>query len=73
MPTNVGAALARAMRNIERSNPDTLARVFGAADWGNREMLGDELLKDLLEEALAEARTAEGRLRRVLEEDGWLE
>ena len=37
------------MREIERANPDTLARVFGAADWGNREMLGDELLKDLVE------------------------
>ena len=48
-PANVGAALARAMRAIERANPDTLARVFGAADWGNREMLGDELLKDLVE------------------------
>ena len=48
-PTNVGAALARAMRSIERANPYTLARVFGAADWGNREMLGDELLKDLME------------------------
>ena len=34
---------------IERANPDTLMRVFGAADWGNREMLGDELLKDLIE------------------------
>ena len=33
-PANVGAALARAMRSIERANPDTLARVFGAADWG---------------------------------------
>ena len=48
-PSNVGAALARAMRAIERANPDTLTRVFGAADWGNREMLGDELLKDLIE------------------------
>ena len=48
-PANVGAALARAMRGIERANPDTLARVFGAADWGNREMLADELLKDLIE------------------------
>ena len=33
-PADVGAALARAMRRIERANPDTLARVFGAADWG---------------------------------------
>jgi len=48
-PLNVGAALSHAMREIERANPDTLYRVFGAADWGNREMLTDEILKDLLE------------------------
>ena len=48
-PANVGAPLAQAMRPTERANPDTLARVFCAADWGNREMLGDELLKDLIE------------------------
>ena len=48
-PSDVGAVLARAMRAIERANPETLTRVFGAADWGNREMLGDELLKDLIE------------------------
>ena len=48
-PANVGAALSRAMSAIERANPDTLYRVFGAADWGNREMLTDEILKDLIE------------------------
>jgi type I restriction enzyme M protein len=48
-PANMGAALSRAMRDIERANPETLYRVFGAADWGNREMLTDEILKDLLE------------------------
>ncbi len=48
-PANVGAALSRAMREIERANPETLYRVFGAADWGNREMLPDETLKDLVE------------------------
>jgi type I restriction enzyme M protein len=48
-PANVGAALSHAMREIERANPDTLYRVFGAADWGNREMLADEILKDLIE------------------------
>ncbi len=37
------------MREIERANPDTLYRVFGAADWGNREILTDEILKDLIE------------------------
>jgi type I restriction enzyme M protein len=46
---NVGAVLSHAMREIERTNPDTLYRVFGAADWGNREMLTDETLKDLIE------------------------
>ena len=49
VPTNVGTALARAMREIERANPDTLFRVFGSADWGNREKFTDELLKDLIE------------------------
>jgi type I restriction enzyme M protein len=48
-PANVGAALSHAMRETERVNPDTLYRVFGAADWGNREMLTDEILKDLIE------------------------
>jgi type I restriction enzyme M protein len=47
---NVGAAMARAMREIERANPDTLYRVFGAADWGNKELLSDEILKDLVEQ-----------------------
>ena len=37
------------MQEIERANPDTLFRVFGAADWGNREKCTDELLKDLIE------------------------
>ena len=48
-PANVGTALAHAMREIERANPETLYRVFGAADWGNREILTDEILKDLIE------------------------
>ena len=48
-PANVGAALKHAMQEIERANPDTLYRVFGSADWGNREKFTDELLKDLLE------------------------
>ena len=52
-PANVGTALARAMREIERANPETLYRVFGAADWGNKEILGDETLKDLIEQLSA--------------------
>jgi type I restriction enzyme M protein len=46
---NVGTALQKAMQEIERANPDTLFRVFGSADWGNKEKFSDELLKDLLE------------------------
>ena len=46
---NVGTALAHAMQEIERANPDTLYRVFGTADWGNKEKFTDELLKDLIE------------------------
>jgi type I restriction enzyme M protein len=47
--SNVGAALLHAMQTIERANPDTLYRVFGAADWSNKEKFTDELLKDLIE------------------------
>ena len=48
-PANVGAALSHAMRELERANPERLYRVFGTADWGNRAMLTDETLKDLIE------------------------
>lgn len=47
--TNVGTALRRAMQEIERANPDTLFRVFGNADWGDKTKFTDELLKDLIE------------------------
>lgn len=45
VPANVGAALQKAMQEIERANPDTLFRVFGSADWGNKEKFSDELFK----------------------------
>ena len=48
-PVNVGAALQKAMREIERANPNTLSRIFGSADWGNKEKFTDELLKDMIE------------------------
>ena len=47
--SNVGTALHHAMQEIERANPDTLYRVFGTADWANKEKFSDELLKDLVE------------------------
>lgn len=46
---NVGAALQRAMREIEKANPDTLYGVFGDAQWSNKERLSDALIKDLIE------------------------
>ena len=48
-PANLGTALQHAMQEIERANPDTLYRVFGTADWGNREKFSDALLKDMIE------------------------
>ena len=48
-PQNVGAALKHAMQEIERANPDTLNRVFGPGDWGNKEKFTDELVKDMIE------------------------
>ena len=47
--SNLGAALQRAMREIEKANPNTLYGVFGDAQWTNKERLSDALLKDLIE------------------------
>jgi type I restriction enzyme M protein len=60
-PANVGAALAHATREIERANPDALYRVFGATDWGNRQLFTDEILKDLVE-GLSEVSLGNGAL-----------
>ena len=34
---NIGFALATALREIERANPDTLYGIFGDAQWSNKE------------------------------------
>lgn len=47
--TNVGQALQRAMRGIEKANPETLFGIFGDAQWTNKERLSDSLLRDLIE------------------------
>ena len=47
--TNVGQALQKAMRGIERANPETLYGIFGDAAWTNKERLPDSLLRDLIE------------------------
>ena len=47
--SNVGQALQRAMREIEKVNPDTLYGIFGDAQWTNKDRLSDALLRDLIE------------------------
>lgn len=46
---NVGKTLQDAMRDIERANPDTLAGVFGDAQWTNKDRLPDAMLRELIE------------------------
>ncbi len=48
-PSNVGTALANAMRAVEAANQKHLYGVFGDAQWTNKDRLPDELLKDLIE------------------------
>ncbi|WBM75336.1 type I restriction-modification system subunit M [Saprospira grandis] len=47
--TNVGLALQKAMREIEKANPDTLYGIFGDANWSNKNRLSDETLLNLIE------------------------
>ncbi|MDG4837157.1 class I SAM-dependent DNA methyltransferase [Micromonospora sp. WMMD967] len=47
--SNVGAVILAAMRAIESANPDTLTGVFGDGDWGNKNLLPDRTLKELIE------------------------
>ncbi len=46
---NVGQVLQRAMREIEKANPDTLYGIFGDSQWTNKDRLSDALLRDLIE------------------------
>ena len=46
---NVGQALQKAIRGIEKANPETLFAIFGDAAWTNKERLPDALLRDLIE------------------------
>jgi type I restriction enzyme M protein len=46
---NVGEALQRAMRAIEKANPEQLYGIFGDATWTNKDRLSDETLINLIE------------------------
>lgn len=56
--TNVGDAIARAMRAIEKANP-RLFGVFGDAPWTNKDRLPDSVLRDLIEHYSSIALTLE--------------
>lgn len=47
--SDIGTKVLRAMRAIESANPDTLTGVFGDGDWGNKNLLPDSTLADLIE------------------------
>jgi type I restriction enzyme M protein len=46
---NVGQALEKAFRGIEKANQDYLYGIFGDAQWSNKNKLSDRLLTDLIE------------------------
>lgn len=46
---NIGPTIRQAMRAIEKANPDTLPGVFGDGEWGNKDLLPDSTLADLIE------------------------
>ncbi len=46
---NVGMVIQKAMRQIEKANPDTLFGIFGDAQWTNKQRLNDETLNNLIE------------------------
>jgi len=47
--SDVGEAIKRAMREIERANPVNLSQVFGDVNWTNKARVPDSLLRDLVE------------------------
>jgi type I restriction enzyme M protein len=46
---NVGQAIQRAMREIEKANPNTLYGIFGDVQWSNKDRLSDALLVTLVD------------------------
>jgi type I restriction enzyme M protein len=46
---NIGQKLQQNLREIEKTNPKRLFRIFGDVDWTNKEILSDESLKNLIE------------------------
>lgn len=49
VPENVGEAIQKAFRAIEKANSEKLQGIFGDGTWTNKNRLPDRVLKDLLE------------------------
>lgn len=49
VPTDVGKAIQKAFRAIEKANSDKLTGIFGDGTWTNKRRLPDRRLKDLME------------------------
>lgn len=47
--SNVGKAIVKAFKSIEKANVEKLQGIFGDASWTNKNRLPDRLLKDLIE------------------------
>ena len=46
---DVGIAIQKSLRELEKVNPDTLYGIFGDAQWTNKDRLSDATLRDLIE------------------------
>ena len=46
---NIGLAIERALREIEKANQEYLYGIFGDAQWSNKNKLSDRILTDLIE------------------------
>jgi len=46
---NIGQHLQKDLRNIEKTNPNTLYGIFGDTNWANKEKITDALMVDLIE------------------------
>ena len=46
---NIGQFLQKSLRQIEKTNPDTLFGIFGDTNYGNTEKITDELMLNLVE------------------------
>jgi type I restriction enzyme M protein len=69
--SNVGLALQKTFRAIEKANPDRLDGIFGDAQWTNKERLSDRTLRELVEhfssQILSLARVPEDELGNAYE------